>query len=114
MVIQANHDFDIEVLSNLETPSEEGLTSTLDETRREFFREVQWTLNGAPGVHQFITHSGEPCDPGEARGLTVEYRIYPDSVSQHEIINSIVENAGAFKMIKRLESEYLDRIDSRR
>jgi|GEM_PF-4663479 len=114
VIIRATHDFNIEVLGNLEAASEEGLASRFGETRREFFREVQWAMNDAPGVHQFLNHSGDPCDPGQADRLSVEYRIYPDSVSQHEIINSIVEIASAFKMIKRLESEYLDRIDSHR
>lgn len=107
VILRVERDFDIRVLSNLEARRTDEEQMTLN-GEPPFFQEVQWALNTAPGVYRLVNDEGEPCGQNNARGVMIEYRIYPDKVSQHHIINSIVEVQNALKMVSQSESAYIE------
>lgn len=110
VIIRAERDFRSDVMSNLVRRTDEDQAHYAREEFRQFLELIEWALNTAPGVSWYVDHEGELCSAEDADGVVVEYRIYPDAVSQHEIINSVVEIGSAFKMIRQREEKYADRL----
>lgn len=110
VIVRAERRFGPDVLSNLVRRADEEEATVGRDDYRQFLEEIEWALNTAPGVAQYVTHEGEVCSAEDAVGVMIEYRIYPDAVSQHEIINSVVEIGSTFKMIRQREEKFLDRL----
>ena len=110
VIVRAEREFEPGLLATLDDRSSDNQYQQ-DNERQQLLEEVEWALNGAPGISWFTDWEGNPCAPGEAvEGVKIEYRIYPDAVSQHELLNSIVEIANAFQMIARREEKYRERL----
>lgn len=115
-ILVENQPLGAPVIVSAEREFDPGLLATLDEREeiREFEDEIEWGLTSAPGIHNYRDHEGNSCRFDEADVLYIEYRIYPDRLSQHELITSIIDLAMALRFINHREEKYSERLHDNR
>lgn len=73
-----------------------GTLSTLltrPDLRRQLRTQISTVLTGTPGFYNYLDDDGEPCSFEEMRHIELEYPIYPDNASQHEVMSAIIQQA---------------------
>lgn len=96
--ITANREFDPGLLASL---TEEDM----GHDRRRLKTEIEAVLTNTPGIFNYQNRTGENCKFEEARSIELEYRIYPDGLSQHELITGIVSIANALRYVDHREEQ---------
>lgn len=96
-----------------------GLHSTLSDDdmavyRRRLKTEIESVLANAPGVFNYHDFDGENCAFEDALSISLEYRIYPDGLSQHELINGVVGIANALRYVHQREEQMQEEIEEQR
>lgn len=90
-----------------------GLLSTLTDQKRHRRRlqtEIESVLTNTPGIFLYQDLDGEACAFEDAKKLVLEYRIYPDGLSQHELISGITAIASALRYVDEREAKIVEEL----
>lgn len=82
--------------------------------RRRLKTEIESVLTNAPGIFNYQDFEGENCAFEDAVSISLEYRIYPDGLSQHELINGVVGIANALRYVRQREEQIKEEIEEQR
>lgn len=104
--IEARKDFDPGLMWNLLNEENEYHI----QRRRDLQSSIEAILADSPGIFSYRNKDNEPVRFEEAKSIILEYRLYPDGLSQHELINGIVGIANALLYIDRREELLRDEI----
>jgi hypothetical protein len=80
----ARRGFDPALLANIISEGNERL-------RQRLQMEIDAVLANVSGWSSFVDDNGDPCSIEEMRAYGIEYRIYPDNFSQHEVMNAVLD-----------------------
>lgn len=109
--VMADYEFDIEGLANLVGRADEDPAPQPYDEMNTIKQLIETVLASTPGIHNYVDEDGEYCDFEEARRLKIEYRIYPDGLSQHELMNGIINIVSTLAYVERILSAYQDRLE---
>lgn len=109
--IVANYHFPVDIAATLVGRStDDPMLQPMDDIRM-LKQLIETVLASAPGTHAYLDHEGEFCEFEKAKELVIEYRLYPDAVSQHNLMNGIVSLVNSLKYVNRMMEIYKDRIE---
>lgn len=75
--------------------------------RRNFRTQLSTVLTGTNGFYQCLDDDGEACGFEDLRTIALEKPIYPDQVSQSEVMESLIRTSESLRYI----SESVDMIE---
>jgi hypothetical protein len=62
-----------------------------DRNRRQLQTQIEAVLANVRGSYSYLDANGESCSIEEMRKIGLEYRIYPDGLTQHEFMNALLD-----------------------
>lgn len=90
-----------------------GLLATLSDQqryRRRLQTEIESVLTNTPGIFRYMDADGNICAFEDAETLILEYRIYPDGLSQHELMTGITAIASALQYVNEREEKLAEEL----
>lgn len=112
--IKADYEFEADRLATMIGRAEKDPTPPPYDEIETIEQLIETVLASTPGVHNYVNYEGEYCDFEQARKLEMEYRIYPDGLTQHELMNGIVNMLNALVYVQRILSSYEERLEEGR
>lgn len=62
-----------------------------DRLRRDLQTQLDALLSNTRGTYNFLNDDHDPCQMIHMRYVGIEYRIYPDGFTQHELMNGLLD-----------------------
>lgn len=114
-VLKPREDGPVAIIARM-TPGPEALASLID--RRSDRQHLQNLLGSvftnSPGAYNFLDSDGNPCGFDELHTLEIHYRIYPNELSQHSLMNGLLDITSALVFFRNSTSQFLDNLDEQR
>lgn len=87
-------------------PETLALLMAEQDTRRTLLTHFENVLTTAPGWYTFVdADGGMGCTFREMRSIRLEYRIYPDGATQHELMTGLIDMANALVFLRDMITE---------
>lgn len=80
--------------------------------RNDIISQIGAVLTNSPGIYRFTDGMGNDVDFESLRAIRIEHRIYPDSLSQDRLMNSIIDVVNALVYVRMVFSTYLSNLES--
>ncbi len=102
--IRAVKEFEPDVLLYLtEEPDDETIVGGPGQSRRQFVMMMETVLTTLPGHFVYRNKDGEVVPFEQSKEVAIEYRLDPDGLSQHELMNGIISMVNGMRYISRRE-----------
>jgi len=109
--IRAVKQFEPDVLLYLtEEPEEDVVLGGPGQSRRQFVMMMETVLTTLPGHFVYRNKDGEAVPFERSEEVAIEYRLYPDGLSQHELMNGIISMVNGMRYISRREEALKEEI----
>lgn len=91
--IVAVEEIGVGKLANLVPEEDLELSERLrhDQRRRDLQTQLEALLSNTRGTYNFLDDDQKPCQMIDMRYIGIDYRIYPDAFSQHELMNGLLD-----------------------
>ena len=68
--------------------------------RHELLTRIGPVLLAVPGFYSFLDEEGERCSFENVHTIQIEHRLYPDALSQHQLMTSVIAIAKGMRYIQ--------------
>lgn len=111
-IVQPREDGPVVIISRM-TPGPEALANLIDRKadRQHLQNLLGSVFTNTPGAYNFLDENGNACEFDELYTLEVHYRIYPDGLSQHSLMNALMDITSALVFFRNSVLQFLDNLD---
>lgn len=114
-IMQHQPEGPVVVISQI-TPGADTLANLIDRDadRKHLQNLVGSVFTNTPGVYNFLDMDGNPCGFDEMHTLQIQYRIYQDALSEHTLMNGVMDIASALVFFRNSVVQFGDNLDDQR